>query len=407
MGDLGVQSEDDRWMRGFPPPPERRIRFSDGSFNEWPQKRWTYNHIDELVPTRSVWRGSGAAIELPEALLPFDRLRIVGESAEWSWDEALVLSFTDSMLVLHRGDLVYETYLAESAPHLRHAIMSCNKSMVGLIAESLIRDGVIDPAALVPTILPELATSAWGDATVRNVLDMRIGLAYDEDYTDPASDVWRFIRSTGMIPPLPGQEAVGPADVLPTFAKRGEHGHGFAYQEPNVFVLAWLVRRAAQQPLVDLVSERIWQHIGAEHDCVHMLDTSGGETMSAMTLRDFARWGQLVLNRGRVGDRQVLPVGIFDELFAGGDQAAFAAAGYDTLPDWSYRSQWWVRHIDGRICLQARGAYGQILHIDPVNDLVIARFGSAKEAPSSLLDHIVLPTVDAITDYVVNERSSS
>ncbi len=407
MDDTRVTTEADGWMRGFPPPPERRIRFSDGSFNEWPQRRWTYNHVEELVPTRAVWRGRGPAIALPVSPLPLDGLRIDRAAGALSWDEALESSYTDSLLVLHRGEAVYETYLAESAPHLRHLIMSCSKSMVGLIAESLIRDGVIDPLAPVPTILPELAASAWGDATVRDVMDMRVGLDYDEDYTDPDSDVWRFIRCTGMIPPLPGQEAIGPADVLPTFNKRGEHGQEFSYQEPNIFVLSWLVRRAAQAPLVELVSDRIWQHIGAEHDCTHMLDPSGGETMPAMTLRDFGRWGQLVLTRGRVGDRQVLPAEIFDDIFQGGDQAAFASAGYDTLPDWSYRSQWWVRHIDGRTCLQARGAYGQFLYIDQVNELVIARFGSAKEAPSYLLDHILLPTIDAITDFVAKERGSS
>ncbi len=399
-----AKTGNDGWMRGFPPPPERRIRFDDGSFNQWPQRRWTYNHVEELVPTRAVERGSGAAIELPSSPLPLDDLRIATTVGELSWDEALEASFADSQLVLHRGAVVHETYLAESAPHLRHLVMSCNKSMVGLIAESLIRDGVIDPSALVPTVLPELATSAWGDATVRDVLDMRVGLEYDEDYTDPDSDVWRFIRCTGMIPALPGHEVVGPADVLPTFAKRGEHGEGFSYQEPNIFVLGWLVRRAAGMPLVDLVSDRVWRHIGAERDCVHMLDPTGGESMSAMTLRDFGRWGLLVLNRGRVGDRQVLPAEIFDELLEGGDQAAFAVAGYDTLVGWSYRSQWWVRHVDGRTCLQARGAYGQFLYVDPVNDLVIARFGSAMEAPSYLLDHITLPTIDAITYAVAGTR---
>jgi CubicO group peptidase (beta-lactamase class C family) len=394
-------------MQGFPPPIEKRIRFGDGSFMGWPQTRWSYNHIDELVPTKPVWRGSGAAIELLSTPLSLGGLTIETDEGTLRWDEALAASYTDGLLVLHRGDVVFEEYFGASGPHTRHLTMSCNKSVVGVIAESLIDEGVIDPDALVPTILPELAMSAWADATVRNVLDMRVGIAYDEDYTNPASDVWRFLQCTGMIPAGPGNEAISVSEVLPSFAKQGEHGEAFSYQEPNIFVLVWLVRRAAQETLATLVSDRIWQHIGAEHDYVYMLDPSGAETTSAMTLRDFARWGQFVLNRGRVGDRQVLPAHIFDNIFNGGDQAAFAHAGYKTMPNWSYKSQWWIRHVDGRICPEARGAYGQFLYVDPTNDLVIARFGSAKDAPSHLVDPIVLPTFDAITNFVTSERNST
>ncbi len=372
----------------------------------WPQTRWSYNHIEELVPTKSVWRGSGSASELPDAPMSFSGLSISTADGTLTWDEALAATHTDALLVLHRGHVVFEDYFGESGPHLRHITMSCNKSVVGVIAECLIDDGVIDPDAAVATIVPELESSAWADATVRNLLDMRVGLAYDEDYTDPSSDVWRFLQCTGMIPARPGNESISIAEVLPTFAKRGEHGQAFSYEEPNIFVLGWLVRRAAQQSLATLVSDRIWQHIGAEHDQIYMLDPSGAETTSAMTLRDFARWGAFVLHRGKVGEQQVLPAHIFDNIFSGGDQVAFAAAGYETLPDWSYTSQWWIRHVDGRVCPQARGAYGQFLYIDPAHDLVIARFGSARQAPGGLLDPIVLPTFDAITELVASERSS-
>ncbi len=407
MSGPGAETGSDRdgWMEGFPPPVDKRIRFGDGSFMAWPQARWSYNHIDELVPTRSVWRGSGAARVATRALLDFGDIRVETDQGELPWDEALASTNTDGLLVMHRGDIVCEKYFGESGPHLRHLAMSCNKSVVGLLAESLIDDGAINPGALVPELIPELEGSAWADATVRNVLDMRVGLAYDEDYTDPQSDVWRFLQCTGMIPPRPGNETISIAEVLPTFAKRGHHGGDFVYHEPNIFVLGWLVRRAAQKTLATLASERIWQHIGAEHDAVYLLDPSGAETTSAMTLRDFGRFGQFVLDRGRVGGRQVLPSRIFDGIFAGGDQAAFAAADYPTLPNWSYRSQWWIRHFEGRICPQARGAYGQFLSIDPSNDLVIARFGSAQAAPSALLDPVVLPTFDAITNFVTSERA--
>ena len=134
----------------------------------------------------------------------------------------------------------------------------------------------------------------------------------------------------------------------------------------------------------------------SEHDWLYMVDASGAETTACATLRDFVRFGQLVCDRGRVGDTQVLPVEVIDSILAGGDQDVFAGGDYDTLPGWSYRSQWWIRHVAGRTCPTARGAHGQLLYIDSANDLVIARFGSSPQAPSSLLDHIMWPTVDAI-----------
>lgn len=352
--------------------------------------------MDELVPTRSVWRGSGAAHPLVLAPVDFTDLNVETTSGTLSWAEALDAAFTDGIVVLRGGEIVHEQYFGSVGPHSQHSMMSCNKSIVGLLAEVLIAEGVLEAAAPVASILPELDSSAWADAAVRDVLDMRVGLAYDEDYANPDSDVWRFLQCTGMVPARPGNEGVSIAEVLPTFAKRGDHGRAFEYQEPNIFVLGWLVRRAAGMSLSELVSSRLWQRLGAEHDAYYMLDPSGAETTLACTLRDFARFGQLVVDGGRTNGEQTIPGTVIDAFLRGGDHAAFAEAGMATLPGWSYRSQWWIRHVGSTTHAVARGAYGQMLYIDPVHRIVIARFGSAPQASSALLDPIVLPTVDAI-----------
>ncbi len=395
MVERGTQARE--WMAGFPPPADKIVRFADGTYYSWPQMRWSFSHMEQLVPTKTVWRGAGAARELPGAPRSFDDVTVeLADGSILEWDEMLASTHTDGLAVLHRGELVYEEYFGASGPLIRHALMSCNKSMVGLVAEGLIHDGVLDDAALVPTIVPELAGTAWADATVRQVLDMEIGMVFYEDYMDPTSDVWRFMRSTGMTPGGPDDPPTI-ADYLVTVEKEGQHGHAFAYREPNIFVLGWIVRRAAGADLTTLASERVWQHIGAEHDWLYMVDASGAETTATATLRDFARFGQLVLDGGRVGDAQVVPSEVIDAILQGGDQERFARAGMETLPNWSYRSQWWYRHIEGRVCPVARGAHGQMLLIDPANDLVIARFGSAPDAPSALSDPVLLPMVDAIT----------
>ncbi len=390
----------DSWMTGHPPAPDKVIRFGDGSFYQWPQLRWSFNHMEQLVPTKAAWRGPGASRPLER-----DGARLVesditlADGTRLSWEEMLSTSHTDALAILHHGKLVYEKYRGEAGPHTPHTLMSCNKSLVGTIAELLIEQEVLDANALVTSVLGELQGSAWADATIRQVMDMVVGMSLDENYLDPTSDVWTFIRSTGMIP-ADQDNLITLADFLPTIAKEGQHGQVFAYREPNIFVLGWILRRVTGRGLNDLASDLIWQHIGAEHDYLFMVDSVGGETTASATLRDFLRFGLLFTNQGRVGTKQVLPTRVVESILAGGDQEVFAQGDYGNLHDWSYRSQWWYRHVAGRCCPVARGAHGQTLYIDPERDLVIARFGSSPEAPSSLLDPIIWPLVDTITEQL-------
>lgn len=386
------------WMDGFPPAHEKVVRFAEQSFYAWPQLRWSFNHLDELMPTKNVWRGPGACRDLPVELQAFDAASVVTLSgAELSWAEALEQSYTDGLLVLHRGKVVFEQYLGACGPHVRHIIQSANKSLVGILAESLIHEGKLDANALVPTIIPELANSAYGDATVQQVLDMLVSMDFHEDYLDPASEIWRFHRATGMAPPLAMDKFELVADVLPNVGKAGPHGEAFAYREPNIFVLGWIVRRAGEKTIATQLSERVWQHIGAEHDGYYLTDPGGAESSSGFTLRDFARFGELFRTGGSIAGKELIPAAVIEKVMLGGEQQLFAKAGFKTLPGWSYKSQWWMRHLEDRICAVARGAHGQTLYIDPKNQLVVARFGSAPQAPSVLIEDIFLPTLDVIT----------
>jgi hypothetical protein len=404
-----AMTEDDplklEWMAGFPPPPDKIVRFRDGTYYQWPQMRWTFNHLPQLTPTKITWRGPGASRDLPSDPIDFSQTKIdLADGSSLSWTEMLESTHTDGLAVLHHGRLVYEEYFGGCGPHVHHTLMSCNKSMIGTVAEIMIHEGRLDDTALVPTIVPELADSAWGDATVRDVLDMVVSMVFHEDYMVPDSDVWKVVRSSGMAP-LGPDDPPTVADFLPTVKKDSAHGEAFAYREPNIFTLGWIVRRAANQDLATLASEMIWQHVGAEHDWLYMVDAGGAESTASATLRDFLRFGELYVNRGVLDGKTILPKPVVDAVLGGGDRAVFARAAMETLPDWSYRSQWWYRHIDGRICPVARGAHGQFLYIDPVNELVIARFGSSPNAPSVLLDPILIPMIDSITTRI-SETSS-
>ncbi len=407
---------DTRWMEGFPPPPEARLSFHDGSFYGWPQLRWTFSNIGQLVPTRTAWRGPGAARILDGQATADDgsngpRLGIgsihSSDGRSLTWDEALDDICADGLVVLHGGRVVHEEYREHGRPHRPHIIMSAAKSFAGTLAMLADHDGLLDRDALVPTIIGELAGTAWDDATVRQVMDMVVDMDFEEDYLRPDSEVYRFLRSAGMLPFGPDDE--GPRsfyEYLPAVGPAGPHGTAFAYREPNIFVLGWLLRRATGTSLSDQLSERIWRHLGAEHDAVYMVDPSGAETTMCVTTRDLARFGDLFRTGGTVDGVRVLTEAVTDEPFAGGDRDLFARGSevdggrYDSMDGWSYRSQFWIRHLDDRNCPMARGAHGQVLAIDRGADLVVALTSSARQPPSSLIDPVFLPLMDAITEAV-------
>jgi CubicO group peptidase (beta-lactamase class C family) len=398
-----------KWMQGSPPPSDRTIRFGDGSFYRFPQLRWSFSHMRELVPTAAVWHGT-----LP--VTPFARLERSGideltfntlDGKSITWAESLALNYTDGIVVLHKGHIVYERYSGALDPHLPHAAFSVTKSLVGTLAETLVVEEKINPEELVTHYVPELKDSAYGDATVRQVMDMTVGVKYSEDYADPRADVFDYARAGGMLPAPAGY--AGPRtfyDFLATLKKEGNHGAAFAYKTSNAEVLAWIVERASGKGLAELASERIWRKLGVENDAYFTVDSigaaSGGGGFNA-TLRDLARFGEMMRNGGWANWEQVIPKTVVDDIRKGGDKDLFANAGFTTLPGASYRDMWWVlNNEDG--AYMARGIHGQALYIDPKAEMVIARFASNPRASNVANDPVSLPAYKALADFLMKPR---
>jgi CubicO group peptidase (beta-lactamase class C family) len=228
---------------------------------------------------------------------------------------------------------------------------------------------------------------------------MTTGLLYTEVYTDKNSDVWGLRRANGMAPIPPGYDR--PTDIfsfLCTQQKQGEHDKAFAYKTVNTDVLAWIIRRASGMTLSDLLSERIWAPMGAEEDAHYHVDRigteSGGGGLST-TLRDLARFGEVMRNHGRFNGRQIVPSAVVEDIERGADPEKFKPAGYTTLPGASYRNQWWVTH-NQHGAYMARGVYGQGLYIDPKAEMVIARYASHPVAGNAANDPVTLPAYMAL-----------
>ncbi len=392
------------WMAGFPPPPEKAVTFADGSFRQFPQLRWAWSNIRQLVPTIGVWRGPGPVSVLPRAEQDIGSVKLTTmDGRPITFDQALAETYADGIAVLHRGRIVFERYFGALEPHKQHIAMSVTKSFTGVLAGILVAEGRLDPAAPVKAYVPELEASAFGDATVEQVMDMTTGLKYTEVYTDTSSDVWAMRRANGMAPPEPGATPPSLLEYLTTQQKQGEHGRVFAYKTINTDVLAWITRRITGQSLSAQLSTRIWQPMGAEEDAHYTVDRlgieSGGGGLNT-TVRDLARFGEVMRNRGYFNGRQIVPASVVDHIARGGDPKKFAPAGYATLPGWSYRNQWWVSH-NAHGATMARGIHGQSIYVDPKAEMVIARYASHPAAGNVNNDPVTLPAFAAVAEALM------
>lgn len=383
------------WMQGSPPPPERRIRAADAGHMRFPMTRWAFSHMREFCPSQRV--GGSAPAPLPRALredLGQVTVTPADGTAPLSLDAALTALFTDGLLVLHRGTVVFERWFGVTGPETRHIAFSVTKSFVGTLAEMAVEDGSLDEGARVGTLLPELAGSVFGDATVRQVMDMTTALDFSEAYADPNSGIAAYSAALGLAPRPDGY--AGPTDLasyLPTIAKNGAHGDGFTYRTPNTEVLAWITQRATGRLICDLLSDRLWAPLGlADADLI--VDPSGAPFAGGglcLRLEDLARFGEVVRN----GGQGVIPAGVLGRIAAGGDPAKFPVETYPLWPGASYRSQWWLPH-DAHGTWMARGIHGQALWIDAQAEVTIARFGSHPIAANGLIDPLALPVYRAI-----------
>jgi hypothetical protein len=394
-------------MVGFPPAPERTVRATDGSSRGFPNHRWSFSHQRELGPSAVVRRGPGAAAVLERALRDdLDAVAFTTQDGQaMTWGESVDVNYTDGLIVLHRGKVVYEVYRGALEPHMPHHAMSVTKSFVGLLAATLADEGALDPEAPVPTWLPEMAGTAYADATLRQVMDMTIGVRFSEVYTDPKAEVAAYASAAGLRAAPPGY--TGPdniVDFLRTLAKEGRHGEAFAYKTCNTEVLSWIVQRATGVPLARLLSERIWQKLGAEEDAYMMVDRIGmaiGGAALNTTLRDLARVGEMLRNDGAWNGQRIVPAAVVADIARGGQREHFARAGYTTLPGWSYRNQWWVSH--NRFgAYSARGIHGQACYVAPGAEMVIARYASHPTAANGNgpLDRVSLPAYEALAAHL-------
>jgi CubicO group peptidase (beta-lactamase class C family) len=238
-------------------------------------------------------------------------------------------------------------------------------------------------------------------------MDMTTGVRFSEKYADPNADIWVYSAAASPLPKPPGYTGPnGYFEYLETVAKAGPHGEAFGYKTINSDALGWILGRVTGRSVAALLSERIWRRMGAEQDAYFTVDGKGtpfaGGGLSA-GMRDLGRIGQIMLDGGVIDGTRLFPASVVETIRAGGDRAAFAKAGFSTLPGASYRSMWWVFH-DDHGAFAARGVHGQTIYVDPAAQMVIVRLASHPSAANAAIDPTSLPAYAAVAEYLMTKR---
>jgi CubicO group peptidase (beta-lactamase class C family) len=404
------------WMQGFPPPPNKLITQPDSNYFSFPRLRWSVCHLREFLPTEQISRGLGAPVPLDypspsdfaELRAQIDAVTFTPQNSdeEMTWGESLYANYTDGMLILHKGQVVYERYFGCLEEDGKHAIMSMTKSFTGLLAEIMVVEGTLDDTALVSEIIPETGESAFASATVRQVMDMTTGVKYSEDYSDPNADIWLYSAAASPLPKPEGYEGPdGYWEYLQQVEPEGNHGAEFHYKTINSDMLGWIISRVSGKSVTELASERLWRRLGVEQDAYQTVDSKGvpfaGGGITA-GLRDLGRLGQLMLNKGELNGERLFPAKVVANISAGGDRSKFGS-GFPTVGAGSYTSQWWVFH-NNHGAYAARGVHGQTIYIDPTAEMVLVRLASFPKAQNGFIDPTSLPAYQAVAEYLLSKR---
>ena len=366
-------------MDGFPPANNNRVTLAN--WRTPPFNRWAFNHVSELVPSAPI-HGADAPPPLEAHPSDLDDFRVAHDGGTLDLSGWLEATCTDSFVVLKNGCLAYEYYAKGQNARIPHIWMSVSKSILGLVAGVMHGRGQLDTEAPLTSIIPELEGSAYAGATVRDALDMRVGILFDEDYLAKDGPIIQYRKSHLWEPIPPGEEAIDLRSFLCSLSARdGEHNGRFHYVSPTTDLLGWVLERASGVRFHELLSETLWKPIQAERDAYITVDRYGAPRCAGGVCavpRDMARLARLFVTGGKVGDQQVVPEAWLNDIVNNGDAQAWKDGDFDELfehADMHYRSQWYVLR-GARPMVFGVGVFGQHVFVDPAADLVIAKCSS-------------------------------
>jgi CubicO group peptidase (beta-lactamase class C family) len=266
---------------------------------------------------------------------------------------------TSGMVIVLDGMVVTEKYGLGFGPEGKWTSFSVAKSLTSTMVGAAVKDGAIKSLDdKVTDYIEGLKGSAYDDVTVRQLLTMTSGVKWNEDYTDPNSDVAKFNEHKAE----DGLDAT--VSYMRTLPREAPAGEKWVYKTGETNLIGVLVSEATGKPLSEYLSEKVWAPFGMEQDATWLLGSTGHEISGCCiqaSTRDFARFGLFMLGGAKIDGVSVLPDGWIAE--ATTKQAPIGVEGR------GYGFQWWTND-EGSYA--AQGIFGQGIFIDPARNLVIA-----------------------------------
>lgn len=321
------------------------------------QQAYGYRNMEKISPVHVVKRGDHVR-ELPAGKPIAPKWTYDGKT--WTVDSYMEAMRTSGVLVLKDGKVVLERYGLGRKPQERWTSFSVAKSVTSTLVGAAIQDGYIKSLdEPVTTYIPQLKGGGYDGVTVRQLITMTSGVKWNEDYTDPNSDV----AKVGFAVTEPGVNPI--VSYMKTLPRETAPGEKFVYKTGETDLAGILVSNAVGKPLSQYLSEKIWGPFGMEQDAIWVDDVAGherGGCCMSMTLRDYARIGLFMLEGGKAGGKPVVPP----------DWVADATSVHVKFPaggnEMGYGYFWWL--YPGAYA--AEGIFGQQIFVYPKDKVVIA-----------------------------------
>ena len=302
------------------------------------------------------------------------------EGEKYDLEKGLAHFHTDGLLVLHNGKIVYEKYWNGNTKDSKHISFSVAKSYLSALIGIAYEEGLINSLDdTVEKYLPEFGDSGYKGVTIKNLLQMSSGIAFNEDYADPNSDINRFGRATAR-----GQSFKDFAMTLKNGRQQGTYNH---YVSLDTQILSLILESVTNMPTREYLYKKIWSKIGTENDAYYITDSSGSDMALGglnATLRDFSKFGYLYLNNGNWFGEQIVPKQWVIDSHTPDAPHLMPNAGDLSSNEWGYGYQWWIPG-NPLTDYTAHGIFNQFIYVDPQSNIVIAktssnhRFRSEKE----------------------------
>lgn len=326
-----------------------------------------FRAMDRVFPSRSVPRSGPvwAFNHDPRALTETYAFR--GEEHEL--DAFLDRTVTTGLLVVHRGSIVHEEYRLDANEASLFTSWSMAKSVLSALIGIAIDEGHIasirDP---IGRYVPALAGSGYAEVPIEDALTMSSGVAFDEDYDNPFSDInMLFIRAMAMGVPV--------EDAVAGLQSARAPGTFNDYVSSDSMALGLVLEAATRMPLAEYLASRLWGPMGAESDGFWSTDRTGREFALCClnaTLRDYARFGRLYLEKGARNGRQIIPADWVSD--SANPTAPHLQPGDNPASSWTfgYGYKWWIPE-DPQGDFTAIGVWGQYIYIDPTREMIIVK----------------------------------